>query len=403
MKVALISDVLYGWDGGLDFLFNIASILSRKKDIEVFLFIPKDSTFSKVVKDKILHTRRKEEERKKILLQMVSEIGIEMKTVWYKKMLPRNPYFNDPGILLDKVMREYGIDVALPIMIDSYAHMKTPWISYIPDIQEYHLPNLFSDKERRRRQRRNCKIAKNAQYILATSHFVEKDIEKLFPGKYKIFVTPFAPLSNAKFEIENNVDLNKYHLPKQYFVISNQFWAHKAHHVAFKAMEILFKEGYEDVHLYCTGLMEDWRGNEYIVQLKKLMDSLNCKGNIHLLGYIPKLEQVELIKNATALIQPSKLEGDCGGCSVYLANSLCVTSILSDIDVNIEGRGRPLLSFFKSEDVFELAKVMKEELTKEKRYPTRQNIRNHTEENEKILGKFYYEMLIEVAKEYKGE
>lgn len=403
MRVALISDALYKWDGGIDFLSNIAVVLNEERkvhnDLELFLYIPKDALWIKCIKKIILGKKSTDNLRKEILLQIFQDIHIPIEIVWYHKM-PRQPFIRDKGKGLDKIFRNNRIDIAFPIMIESYPHIKTPWISYIPDLQEKYLPDFFSEKELKERDSLYRRILKDAKYVLTTSENVKKDINKFYPNNCVIYSTPFAPIASSHFAIENSIDMTKYNLPSKYFVVSNQFWAHKSHDTVFEAMEILYNKGVKDVHLFCTGIMDDYRGDTYLKKLNDMLMYLKCRDNIHILGYIPKMEQVELIKNSNALIQPSLFEGDCGGCSVYLANSLCVDSILSDIEVNLEGKGNKNLYYFKVKDASSLAENMQEALKVQKKYPKQLLIENRTKENVKILGDFYYSMLTDVISNY---
>ena len=266
MRIALISDALYKWDGGIDFLSNIAIVLNEESkihsDLELFLYIPKDAAWVKLIKKILLGRNATDDQRKVILLNVFKTINIPIEVVWYNKM-PRQPFLRDSGKKLD-----------------------TPWISYIPDLQEKHLPELFSKEELADRERLYKRIVKDAKYILTTSKSVKKDVNMYFPNKCKIYSTPFAPIATSQFAIENSCDMSKYHLPEKYFVVSNQFWAHKSHDTVFNAMEIIYKKGIRNVHLYCTGVMADYRGDAYQKRLNNLLQNLECKKNIHILGYI---------------------------------------------------------------------------------------------------------------------
>lgn len=406
MRIALISDALYKWDGGIDFLSNIAIVLNEESkihsDLELFLYIPKDAAWVKLIKKILLGRNATDDQRKVILLNVFKTINIPIEVVWYNKM-PRQPFLRDSGKKLDKILKSNRIDIAFPIMIESYPNINTPWISYIPDLQEKHLPELFSKEELADRERLYKRIVKDAKYILTTSKSVKKDVNMYFPNKCKIYSTPFAPIATSQFAIENSCDMSKYHLPEKYFVVSNQFWAHKSHDTVFNAMEIIYKKGIRNVHLYCTGVMADYRGDAYQKRLNNLLQNLECKKYIHILGYIPKMEQVELIKNCNALVQPSLLEGDCGGCSVYLANSLCIDSILSDIEVNLEGCNDKKLHYFEVKNADSLANAMLDILKNRKKYPSQKEIENRMKKNVKILGDFYYTMLIDVINNYGKE
>lgn len=393
---------MYKWDGGIDFLTNIAVVLnaaSTENDLQLILFLPKDSVPTKIVKKILLGKNATDEEKKKKLIRNFREANVKFGIIHYPK-LPRQPFLRDKGKRLDRIFQTMGIDVALPVMIESYPAIKTPWISYIPDLQEKYFPELFSGKELKARNAMYQRILGNAQYVLTTSDSVKKDIEKYYPdAAYTVFATPFAPVAPEKYIDSDSVSMDKYHLPSRYFVISNQFWAHKSHDTAFKAMEVLYERGERDVHLFCTGVLQDYRTDDYIRNLRELLNGLHCKKNIHILGYIPKMEQIELIKGACALIQPSLFEGDCGGCSVYLARSLCVPSILSDIPVNLEGKEDKYLYYFRAGDVVSLAEKMQESLALQRNWSP-QIVKASNEENIKKLGKFYLDMLHEVIESY---
>lgn len=404
-KIALIGDALYKWDGGIDFLTNIAVVLntvSKGNDLQLILFLPKDSLITKAVKKILLGKNATDDARKKMLIQNFRDANVKFGIVHYPKM-PRQPLIRDKGKRLDRIFRTIGIDVAFPVMIESYPAIKTPWISYIPDLQEKYLPELFSQKELKARDAMYRRIVKDARYVLATSDRAKKDIEKYYPNAAcKIFATPFAPIAPEEYIDTDGTNMDKYALPLRYFVVSNQFWAHKSHDTAFKALELLHERGERDVHLFCTGVLQDYRTDDYIKSLRELLDCLSCKENIHILGYIPKMEQIALVKGAAALIQPSLFEGDCGGCSVYLARSLCVPSILSDIPVNLEGKGDRYLHYFEAGNAAGLADRMQEALMQPENTIHR-TIRASNETNIKKLGKFYLDMLHEVIAEYSVE
>ncbi|EES0993757.1 glycosyltransferase, partial [Escherichia coli] len=74
----------------------------------------------------------------------------------------------------------------------------------------------------------------------------------------------------------------------------------------------------------------------YFNELMVLAKKLGIESKIKILGHIPKLEQIELIKNCIAVIQPTLFEGGPGGGVTFDAIALGKKVILSDIDVNKE-------------------------------------------------------------------
>lgn len=183
------------------------------------------------------------------------------------------------------------------------------------------------------------------------------DILKFSPNcKAQIFVLPFKPFQKPTINVDNT--LKKYNLPNKYFIIANQFWTHKNHITAFEALEQVYCKGYIDIHIVCTGKMEDYRDPNHIVELGKRINEMHCKKNIHFLGYIPKDEQIEVMRKASGLIQPTLFEGTPGGGSVYNALCLGLTCLVSDIPVNREIQGYRNVYFFESKNVKQLAQLI---------------------------------------------
>jgi glycosyltransferase involved in cell wall biosynthesis len=107
----------------------------------------------------------------------------------------------------------------------------------------------------------------------------------------------------------------------------------------------------------CTGSTAGSRDLEYFPGLLNQVQSWGLEDRVRVLGLIPKRDQIELMKHACAVIQPTLFEGGPGGGAVYDAVALDVPAIVSDIPVNreIEARG---LEFFPAGDAEALAAKM---------------------------------------------
>jgi glycosyltransferase involved in cell wall biosynthesis len=125
---------------------------------------------------------------------------------------------------------------------------------------------------------------------------------------------------------------------------------------AFKAMKALLND-IPDVSLVCTGATQDYRDPEYLPRILKWIDANRMSNRIYLVGYIPKTHQIELMKRAIAVIQPTLFEGGPGGGAVYDAIGMGIPVILSDIPVNreIENDG---VHFFAARDPHSLSEQM---------------------------------------------
>lgn len=84
---------------------------------------------------------------------------------------------------------------------------------------------------------------------------------------------------------------------------------------------------------------------------------LGIDQKVRILGLIPKVDQIALMRGSLALIQPTLFEGGPGGGAVYDAVGLGVPCIVSDIDVNRE-IDEDAVCFFKTGDADDLFMAM---------------------------------------------
>lgn len=401
--VALLADGLYTWDGGTDFLSNIACVLqyaNKRPDIsiEMYLVLPREYYPIRVARRIIKKLDLRERENIERVTSVFNVLCPDIPIVFYRKHIKK--IYDDEGRSLDKTLKRIGADICFPILRDYYPKLKTPWIGYIADFQEKYLPELFDKATLDYREINSRNQVKNTKFFLATSQSVKNDLVEFYPGKYEVFVQPFAPFAPKTF-IDCSIDISKYNLPKKYFIISNQFWIHKNHITAIKAMRYVLNSGYEDVGLVCTGRMySDSRDGEYCNDLIKLVSDLGLEKNIYFVGFIPKMDQIQMIKNSVALIQPSLFEGDPGGCSVYNAYSLMVPSIMADIRVNNEVGDSELIIHFQAENSTDLADKMKKLLMINRDSCSKKMIEINNQNNLDVLSDFYIDMISKVSKMY---
>jgi glycosyltransferase involved in cell wall biosynthesis len=152
-------------------------------------------------------------------------------------------------------------------------------------------------------------------------------------------------------------DVSAYKLPKRYFIIANQLWIHKDHKTAFKALRLLYDKRYDHVEIVCTGKVDDYRFPGYYQEIKNYITELNLTDRIHFLGFVPKKDQIAILRRSVGVIQPTLFEGGPGGGAVYDAIAYGVPAIISDIIVNCEIK-HPLVLFFSVQNPDDLAERM---------------------------------------------
>lgn len=238
-------------------------------------------------------------------------------------------------------------DIVFPLINLPSNNFKIPWIGYFWDFQHKYYPEFFDKNEINKRDIFTKYMFNEAKHVVVNSHAVKQDAIKFIKNyKSKIHVIPFCP--GAKLEwIQDKRDItNKYNIKKPYFIICNQFYIHKNHETAFKAFAKLLNTKGDNYELVCTGTQNDNRNIQYIYKLQELLRKLKIEKNVIFTGYIPKIDQISLLKKSLALLQPTLFEGGPGGGSSYDAISLGHRLILSDIPINREVEINSNISFF---------------------------------------------------------
>lgn len=352
LRIGILTDQFTSWGGGVDFIRLILNGLHSinekgQNEIEISIYIPNQAVKRiKVINaiKSILNTFFK---KKYQLQRIISKKSIENSLKGVNENF--NFYYYDNSELnLAKLTVQHHIDVVLPSFKPLSSSFPIPWVGYIYDFQHKYYPEFFTEQEIDRRNAEFALMLEQAQTIIVNAKTVRDDIDK-FIGvtNARIVTLPFCPVLNLDF-FKKDIDLTQYNLPKQYFMISNQFWKHKDHVTAFKALRLfLDRVGETEVCLVCTGQTHDERFPDYFDSLQDLILELNLIDKVRILGYIPKNDQLQILKNCVAVIQPTLFEGGPGGGAVYESVAYGIRSIVSDIPVNKELNDETVF-FFKT-------------------------------------------------------
>lgn len=251
---------------------------------------------------------------------------------------------------LSRSKKELNVDFIYPRPLNNLA-IDSPEVHWIPDFQEVYLPQFFSEVELKERKVYQQKVADQASLIVLSSKDSYNDFHRLYPkAKARTFILPFAVIHPDITAMKIDELRKKYDLPKRYFLLPNQFWAHKNHMTVIKAAKLL-RAVSEDFMIAMTGSEDDYRNKDVFGDLHRYIDQNNLRNNIKSLGFIPRLEQLCLFKNAIAIVQPSLFEG--WSTVVEDAKSLNKHLILSDIKVHRE-QITENASFFSPLDEYDL-------------------------------------------------
>ena len=229
---------------------------------------------------------------------------------------------------------ESNVDLIFPYPESYHFRRIRKKLFWIPDFQEKHYPHFFSTEQIRFRKINYDNLVQHRFPIVFSSDHAKRDFRELYPlAKNALFVMPFAvTLPDAK-GIQISDLLRKYALPEDYFICPNQFWAHKNHQVVLLALKQLMVDEHPAVVVF-TGKPFDNRNPEYYGGLLAQVQRDGIANHVNFLGFIPRNEQLILMKNSLAVIQPSLFEG--WSTVVEDAKALKKNIIVSDIPVHRE-------------------------------------------------------------------
>ncbi len=252
-----------------------------------------------------------------------------------------------------------GLDVLIPAFHPPTQSPGLPWVGYIYDFQHRHLPHLFSEQERAIRDRQFDAMLAHASVIVVNARAVERDARAFRPDSpARIVAMPInASPPPEWFDGDVAATQARYGLAGPYLIICNQFWIHKDHRTAFDAFSRIAAE-FPDVHLVCTGATSDYRNPRHLDELLAFAKERGIDARVHVLGLIPKQDQVDLVRGARAVVQPTLSEGGPGGGAAYDAIALGVPALVSDIPVNLE-IDEPDVTFFRAGDAQALADALR--------------------------------------------
>lgn len=181
---------------------------------------------------------------------------------------------------------------------------------WIPDFQDRYLPHLFSNKEINERKEVQEIIVKKEYPVIFSSYSALGDFDKFYPNnKNRKEVLHFVSVIEEDYlKLDINQLKKKFGISRDYFISPNQFWQHKNHVTLIKAVKIL-KENCIDVLVVFTGKEYDHRNPNYTDELKQLVVDNHLQKNVLFLGFIDRNEQLQLMKNSIAVVQPSLFEG----------------------------------------------------------------------------------------------
>lgn len=296
-------------------------------------------------------------------------------------------------LVVDAMLRWHGIS----LLSHSYRlgfGATVPTIAWIPDFQHVHLPDLFRPEEIEARNKFNARLAATADRILVSSRCAQEDFSRIYPRwVHKSRVLPFVAQVTEDAALPDWPDVaNRHDITGPYFLVANQFWAHKNHKQILDALRILKERG-AAVQVLATGKTFDHRWPEFFSNLMQYGAEEGVLDCFRVLGVVPRHDLAVLMKHSVALLNPSRFEGWNTG--IEEAKVLGVRVIASDIPVHRE-QAAPGAIYVDPNTPRELATAMHSLWTERDRLPPVTKVQS-TVERRQAFARAYQEIVLEVV------
>jgi len=233
---------------------------------------------------------------------------------------------------------------------------RVPALAWIPDFQHMRLPQNYSARQRRVRDRHYANTCRFASRVILSSHSAQRDLAEFFPhAAPKSRVLQFvANVPDPATLLSREALQRKYGFSGRYFFLPNQFWVHKNHQIVLDALSLLKRDG-NSVTVLATGNPDDARDPGHFGSLRARAEKLGVGACFRVLGLVPYADLMALLWHSVSMLNPSRFEG--WSTTVEEAKSLGIPAIVSDISVHREQQP-PAGAYFSPDDAEGLANLM---------------------------------------------
>lgn len=276
-----------------------------------------------------------------------------------KKLKYLQSIFFRKNLFTKPIIKEYDLDGLFPLMDNPVKSAEDSCIiaSWIPDLQHKFYPEFFSKVNLFLREQRFKKIIGNCNAVVLSSNDSYNHVKKYYKvreGEVRLQVMPFVSMIQDLSLTGNDELIKRYKITTPYFLVSNQFYTHKNHMVVLNAIKVLKERGL-NFTVFLTGKTEDYRNPLYFGSLTRFIKDNDLNNEARIVGLIPREDQLALLKNSLAVIQPSKFEG--WSTIIEDAKTLQKQVICSNISVHVEQMGEKAF-YFRPDSVDELSNLM---------------------------------------------
>lgn len=192
---------------------------------------------------------------------------------------------------------------ALPLDTD------VPIVTCIPDLQQEHYPDFFSDADRAQRAMGYQHSCRASAAVIGVSQFTADEIIRLYDvDPARVFAIPLG-IDKSFYAMERDLDRLisqarlKYRLDDDFIYYPAAGWQHKNHENLIRGLAIARERGCK-LKLIFTGWEFDLQQ-----RINPLIRDLGLRDQVVNLGYIERADVVGILAACRAMVFPSLFEG----------------------------------------------------------------------------------------------
>ncbi|MES2838446.1 MAG: glycosyltransferase family 1 protein [Bacteroidota bacterium] len=346
VKIGLIYSNNENWIGGTYYILNLIHALNKLNDSEkpeLTIFCDTENEFNQIKQTNYPLLNWKKLQLKTLPLSLLKKLINKISYLLDKKQVFTTHY----------ELENTSVEIIFPGII-GLKNVKN--IFWIPDFQEQKLPQFFSKKEIENRNQSHYFMAKSSESIVFSSNNALEHFQELFPNSNcKKSVINFAVTHPDYKQIEIAELQKKYNINHAFFISPNQFWQHKNQLVILQAIKNIVEQGITNFLVVFTGKEIDTRNPAYFSSLQDFVTENKIENQVRFLGFIDRKDQLKLMSESIAVIQPSLFEG--WSTVVEDAKAMNQFVIASDINVHKEQLNQNV-HFFNPNNEVELSSIM---------------------------------------------
>lgn len=231
-----------------------------------------------------------------------------------------------------------GLDLVFENASFYGASFAIPAISWIPDFQHRHMPEMFSRHNWWRRDIGFRMQIWAGRTLMVSSETAQHDLERFYPrAKGRGHVVHFAIDLDPEPYLARGAKVRAaYGLPEKFLFLPNQFWRHKNHSLVVEALNLIRAAGLlsKTPPVILTGQPNDPRNPSHFDDTMRRAKELGVESHFRYLGLVPYDHVLTLNAACEALINPSRFEG--WSTPIEEAKAFATPLILSDIPIHRE-------------------------------------------------------------------